>query len=131
MTNRSPLLTARRLLRRAEQNLCLQCGRAITTEDHHVSGRNNDPELTAPLCQACHAQATELLRSADVDMRKSSSSVERVRRSLRATALFLGALADAMWRWADLLDRPSKQQRGNSPHNPSRDGTPGKGNNNE
>jgi hypothetical protein len=64
--------------------------------------------LTAPLCQACHAQATELLRRADVDMRKTSSSVERVRRSLKAAAVFLGMLAEAMWRWADLLERPSK-----------------------
>lgn len=103
MINRSPLLTARRLLRRAEQNLCLQCGRTIRTESHHVAGRNHDPELTAPLCQACHAQDTEMLRRAEVDMSKTSSSVERVRRSLKATAVFLWMLAEALWRWAESL----------------------------
>jgi hypothetical protein len=103
MINRSPLLTARRLSRRAENYLCLQCGRSIRTEAHHVSGRNHDPDFTVSLCQACHAQATEMLRRAGVDMRKTSNSVERVRRSLRATAVFLEMLAEALWRYAESL----------------------------
>jgi len=103
MINRTPVLTARRLSRRAEQNLCLQCGRKVRTEKHHIAGRNHDPAFTAPLCQSCHAQATELLRRAEVNMRKTSDSVERVRRSLKATAVFLWMLAEALWRWAESL----------------------------
>jgi len=103
MINRSPLLTARRLARRADRSLCLQCGRATRTESHHVAGRRHDPEFTAPLCQACHAQATEMLRRAEVDMKKTANSIERVRRALQATAVFLSMLAEALWRWAESL----------------------------
>jgi hypothetical protein len=99
----NPIRTARRLTRREQQSLCLQCGRQIEIEDHHVAGRGHDPELTAPLCQACHAQVTENLRRADVDMRFTPDSVERVRRALKATAVFLRMLAEALWRWAELL----------------------------
>jgi hypothetical protein len=45
-------------------------------------------------------------------MRAAPSAVERVRRALRATAVFLWMLAEALWRWAELLKRPnSKDQR--------------------
>jgi hypothetical protein len=83
-----PINTARRLSRRAERHRCLQCGRKIRTEKHHVAGRNQDREFTVPLCQACHAQATEMLRRAGVDM---------------ATSVFLSMLAEALWRWAESL----------------------------
>jgi len=103
MIDETPIKTARRLGRRGDQHLCLQCGRKIRTEKHHVAGRNHDPEFTVPLCQACHAQATEMLRRADVDMRKTSNSIEQVRRALQATSIFLSMLADALWRWAEWL----------------------------
>src|SRR5713101_5999231 len=103
MMDEAPITTARRLSRRVEKHRCLQCGRKIRTEEHHCAGRNHDAEFTVPLCQACHAQATELLRRADVDMRKTSSSVERVRRALQATSIFLSMLAEALWRWAESL----------------------------
>jgi hypothetical protein len=99
----NPIRTARRLNRREQQSLCLQCGREIEIENHHVAGNRHDRELTAPLCQACHAQATENLRRADVDMRFTPDSVERVRRALKATAVFLRMLAEALWRWAESL----------------------------
>jgi ribosomal protein L34E len=104
----SPIETARRLRRRAEQRRCLQCGRKIRIEMHHVAGRKHDPDFTIPLCQSCHAQATEILRRAGVDMRHASNSVERVRRALKATAVFLRMLAEALWRWAESLDQPNK-----------------------
>ena len=106
MIEQTPIQTARRVARRAEQNRCLQCGRKTGIEQHHVAGRNHDPELTAPLCLACHAQATENLRRADVDMRRAANSEERVRRALKATAVFLWMLAEALWRWAESL-KPS------------------------
>lgn len=108
MMDETPIKTARRLWRRTDQHRCLRCGRKIRTEKHHVAGRNHDSEFTAGLCQACHAQATEDLRKADVDMRYTTNSVERVRRSLKATAVFLWMLAEAMWRWAESLNRPGK-----------------------
>jgi hypothetical protein len=103
MIDENPIETARRLSRRAAQNRCLLCGRRIEIEQHHTAGRRHDLELTVPLCRACHAQATENLRRGNVDMRRATNSVERVRRALKATAIFLWMLAEAMWRWAEWL----------------------------
>jgi hypothetical protein len=101
MMDENPIRTARRLSRRADLNRCLLCGREKGIEQHHVAGQNLDSELTTPLCQACHAQATENLRRADVDMRCAPNSSERLRRTLKATAVFLRMLAEALWRWAE------------------------------
>ena len=103
MMDETPIQTARRLQRRVEQDRCSICGRKVHIEMHHVAGRNHDAELTAPLCIACHDQVTENLRCADVDMRCTGDSVERVRRALMATAVFLRMLAEALWRWAESL----------------------------
>jgi hypothetical protein len=110
MKNETPIQTARRLSKRAEQDRCSICGRKLQIEKHHVAGRNHDPELTAPLCQACHAQATENLRRADVDMRYTDARVERVRRALKAAAVFLRMLAEALWRWAESLRGSESKQ---------------------
>jgi hypothetical protein len=109
MMDQNPIRTARRLSRRADQNRCLVCGREKRIEDHHVAGHRHDSELIAPLCQACHAQATENLRRADVDMRHEPDSVQRIAKALKATAVFLRILAEAMWRWAESLRGPEKE----------------------
>jgi len=109
MRDENPIQTARRISRRTELGRCSICGRKALTEDHHVAGRNHDAKLTAPLCRAHHDQVTEDLRKADVDMRYTTHSVERVRRSLKATAVFLWMLAEALWRWAESLNRSSKK----------------------
>ena len=101
MMDENPIRTARRLSRRADLNRCLLCGREKRIEQHHVAGRAQDSEFTTPLCQVCHAQATENLRRADIDMRCAPESGERLRRALKATAVFLRMLAEALWRWAE------------------------------
>jgi hypothetical protein len=106
--NENPIQTARRLSRRADLNRCLLCGREKHIEQHHVAG-HHDSEFTTPLCQVCHAQATENLRRADVDMRCAPESGERLRRALKATAVFLRMLAEALWRWAESLNGPNKE----------------------
>lgn len=110
MMEENPIMTARRLARRADQNRCLTCGRTTRIEQHHVAGKNHDPPLTTPLCQACHAVATENLRRADVSMRYEANRVERVRKALEATAVFLTMLAEALWRWAESLSRSNDQE---------------------
>jgi hypothetical protein len=110
MRNETPIKTARRLSRRAEQDRCSICGWNVQIEKHHVAGGRHDPELTAPLCIACHAHITESLRRADVDMRHTPDPAERVRRALKATAIFLRMLAEALWRWADTLRKADDKQ---------------------
>lgn len=103
MRDETPIKTARRLFRRAQQSRCLLCGRKDRIEKHHVAGRNHDPKLTAPLCQACHAQATERLRRADVKMQPALHAVEGILRALMASAVFREMLAEAEWHWLDSL----------------------------
>lgn len=132
MIDQTPIQTARRVARRTEQNRCLQCGRKTGIEQHHVAGRNHDPELTVPLCLACHAQATENLLRADVDMRRAPNSEERVRRALKATAVFLWMLAEALWRWAESLKPATRASEPlNSGGNSFGDSTRKKEHNNE
>jgi hypothetical protein len=105
----NPIRTARRLSRRHEQDRCLLCGRTgVLIELDHTAGRNHDALLTSPLCRACHAGVTELRLRADADMRRQPNSVQRVKCALTATAVFLHMLADALRRWAELLEPPSK-----------------------
>lgn len=110
MTNETPIQTARRLQRRVDQDRCSICGRKLQIEEHHVAGRRHDVELTVPLCTPCHDRVTDELRRAGVDMRSTRDSVERVRRALKATSVFLRLLAEALWRWAEsLLDSETKE----------------------
>jgi hypothetical protein len=104
MMDEKPIETARRNRRRLEQGRCLLCGRiAILIEQDHTAGQNHDEFLTAPLCLACHAMVTELRRRADADMRRQRNSRLTVKCALKATAVFLRMLADALYRWSELL----------------------------
>ena len=103
MMDKTPIQTARRRRRRTEQDRCSICGRKLQIQEHHVAGRNHDAQLTAPLCTPCHDQVTENLRCAGVDMKYTRDSAKRVRRALKATAVFLWMLAEALWRWAESL----------------------------
>jgi hypothetical protein len=48
-------------------------------------------------------------------MRRAPNADERVRRALKATAVFLWMLAEALWRWAESLKPlPETNDRSNS-----------------
>jgi hypothetical protein len=120
MSDEAPIRTAVRRSRRAEQNRCLLCGRRKRIELHHCAGKNHDPPFVVPLCPACHALVTENLRLADVEMRYEADANERVRRSLKASAVFLELLASAHRRWAELLPTlPKNDGRTNHKHRTS------------
>jgi hypothetical protein len=102
--NERPIETARRKARRQEQRRCLLCGRSgVRIEEDHTAGQNHDEFLKAPLCIPCHAMVTECRRRADAEMVRAPDSLQRVRCALKATAVFLRMLADAMFRWAELI----------------------------
>jgi len=103
--NEDPVNTARRLSRREYQGRCLLCGRTTKIEQHHVAGRRHDPQFTGPVCLVCHARTTENLRRAGVDMRDAPDTIKRVSTALKATAIFLQMLANALWCWAESLTR--------------------------
>jgi hypothetical protein len=104
MMDQKAIETARRNTRRLEQGRCLLCGRTgVLIELDHTAGQNHDEFLKAPLCIPCHAMVTEFRRRADADMRRQPNSNKRVKCALKATAVFLHLLADALVRWADWL----------------------------
>jgi hypothetical protein len=103
MIDENPIKTARRSTRRLEQGRCLLCGRTGAIEKDHSAGQNHDDFLKAPLCIPCHAMVTEFRRRAGADMQRQANSIQTVKHALKATAVFLSMLANAMVRWSDWL----------------------------
>jgi hypothetical protein len=99
----------------SERPRCIYCGcaepvalRPVTRKflrDHHVFGRNLDPDSESLLCQNCHALAHESLLNAEVDLEPEPNPVKRVATMLRADAVNLEMLANAKRKQAELLER--------------------------
>ena len=99
----------------SDNPVCLYCGcvepvalRRVSRkflDDHHLEGRNHDPNLTMFLCRNCHALAHEDLLGCAVDLRTMSDPVKRVATMLRAEAVHLERWARTKREQADLLER--------------------------
>ena len=91
----------RRRRRPEKSTACVRCGKGdpeTPLVDHHVVGRANDKELTAPLCPPCHAEADEALRVAGVNLRHDVSPTvpERLADMLIAIGGFLISLGETL-----------------------------------
>ena len=101
-----------------ERPRCMYCGcaeplvlRRVTKKflrDHHVFGRNHDPDSECLLCQNCHALAHENLLDAEVDLEPEPKPVNRVAKMLRAEAVHFEMLANTKRNQAELLERKKK-----------------------
>lgn len=105
MRDRNPIRTARRNIKRLEQE---RLGLAtppcsLCIEMHHTAGRNHDLLLQAPLCETHHREIGEQMLRAGVSLRAESDPVTRVEMAMRAMAVYRRDEADAMDRLADLL----------------------------
>lgn len=98
-----------------ERPVCMYCGCAELSllrrvsrkflEEHHLLGRNHDPNLTVFLCRNCHALSHEHLLDAGVDLQSEPDPIKRVATMLRAEAVHFEMLAQTK-RWqADLLEK--------------------------
>ena len=119
-STRNPVRAARRkteLRERlaAERPACIYCGYAEPValrrvsrkylREHHVLGRNHDPDLTVFVCLNCHALVhDEMLPDADVDLGWESDPIKRVATMLRAEAVHFEMLASSKRRQATLLE---------------------------
>ena len=74
-------------------------------EEHHLLGRNHDPNLTAFACLNCHTLAHEALLDAGVDLQPESDPVKRVATMLRAEAVVFEMLARTKRQQAEWLER--------------------------
>jgi hypothetical protein len=108
--NVHPLRAARRKEQRVVNPPELRC--IFCLELEHVAAHNHDFLLTFPdICQKHHDQITEARRDADISMAFERDRVKRVALALKSVSVFLHKLADAMWRWAELLLDESKEDR--------------------
>lgn len=99
----------------SERPVCMFCGCAEPAvlrrvsrkflEEHHLLGRNHDPNLTAFACLNCHVLAHEGLLDAGVDLRPESNPVKRVATMLRAEAVLFEKLARTKNQQAEWLER--------------------------
>jgi hypothetical protein len=116
----NPIANDRRAARRehtlGEDAACAFCGertpetlisvsRTTLEEQHHVSGRTNDSDLTVLLCRNCHALVTEGQLRLGVDLRRDTQRtvLERQEGALISQAAFDRARADAEQRQARQL----------------------------
>jgi hypothetical protein len=118
--SRNPVRAARRKTELrdrlgAERPACFYCGyaelmalRRITRKllpEHHVCGRNHDPNLVVFACLNCHAVMHELLTDAGIELQAVTDPIMRVAIMLRAEAVHFEMLASSKRRQAALLDR--------------------------
>src|ERR1700738_1185071 len=85
-----------------ENPACLLCGLAnidcltivqrSILESHHIVGRANDGELTAPLCRNCPAGVSEGSRDAGVALNRPPPFLHKLAAILRALGALLSAL---------------------------------------
>jgi len=98
----------------SERPVCIYCGyaeplalRRVSRKflvDHHLLGRNHDPDSTAFVCRNCHALAHEKLLDAGVDLQPEPDPVKRVATMLRAEAVHFEMLASTKRQQAALLE---------------------------
>jgi hypothetical protein len=85
---------------------CLLCpfgDASVMREEHHVVGRNNDSDLTAGLCTPDHREQHEQLRESGASMRIADNRLDWMISVLRALGTFLHGLAEACFRWVEVL----------------------------
>lgn len=90
---------------------CRWCGgtdhlQPIALEEHHASGRANDPALTILLCRSCHGYAHDLLRLHEVNLSHAAqrSLPDVVVAVLVGIALTLIEWGRRLFYWAHRLD---------------------------
>ena len=84
---------------------CLTAVQRSLLEAHHIVGRANDGELTAPLCRNHHAEVTEGYRDAGVPLNQPPTFLHRLAAILRALGTMLTALGSRLAAWAETLIR--------------------------
>jgi len=114
MRDQRPIRTARRKVRQQERGHlgiavppCVLC-----IQEHHPAGQNHDSQLTDLLCEMHHREIHERLLRAGISLRYEPDEVRRVALALRAAAVYDRARADAMDRWACLLEKHFNERNG-------------------
>jgi hypothetical protein len=124
--NRTALREARRHQRLGDcPDICIICGepalKTVTAkfaethgiprsliEQHHIVGKQRNPQLLVPLCLTHHWKVTVGFLQENISMRRERDAKKFVAQCLRALAIFLEMLVPALRNWADRLLELSK-----------------------
>jgi hypothetical protein len=108
-----PIRTARRKTRQQERERqgiavppCILC-----IQEHHTAGKHHEVYLRAPICEKHHRDIHEQLLRAGISLEYEPNEVKRVALALRSAAVYDRARADAMERWATLLDQSNGEHQ--------------------
>ena len=112
MKNVHPLRAERRRQRRlailgTENPCCAICGETSLEclEIHEIAGFKRDADTRVIVCRNCHRKLTSRLMGAGIPMLRENCPLQRTGNWMRALAVTLHAEADALERWAHLLDQ--------------------------
>lgn len=82
--------------RRSVSPACVICGSHRKIRRHHIGGRKHVIWVTAPLCDAHHAQCHSLIESSGVVLESTHDDVERLIRAARAITILLCMIMQAL-----------------------------------
>lgn len=88
----------------ADLDVLVHRGRTIL-HDHHVSGRQHEPNVELVLCLRCHAKEHERMRNNGVLLQAQPTTVDALVSVHRSRAVTFRSLAEAEARWAERLER--------------------------
>lgn len=83
---------------------CLTLVPASTLQEHHVLGRNYDPDATVTVCFNCHHRQHERLMRAGVDLTDQVGGLTRFIHVHRSLAVLFASLAESHERCASDLE---------------------------
>jgi hypothetical protein len=113
MRDQHPIRTARRKVWQQEREqlelAVMPC--VLCIEQHHTAGQNHDPKLKTPICEKHHREMHEQMLRTEISLRPERDDSRRAAMALRAMAVYGRAQADAMDRWADLLERKGVKKK--------------------
>lgn len=91
--------------KQAGKRKCVLCGSERRVEANHQGGRKFIAWFTSPLCGDHHDKFHQMLRLAGVDLRYTANRLERIRRVLAATLVFLWMVLEQLKHEIELRER--------------------------
>ena len=108
-----------------EDSVCVLCGLADPTiliegsdqffEEHHVVGRNHDPDLTIRICPNCHKKVGAGVADSGASMKATPNILDRMVHVLRTLGAFFRMLGESFQSWAQEIENEIKRLTGANP----------------
>lgn len=115
LNNKSPEARKQQRLRKLGTNnpICPVCGETDwrVFQSHHISGQNNDPDLTHPLCSNCHCKISDAQKDHPEDVSDPADHLGRIAHFMLGLAELLVLIVESLRDFADILfNHPSRAE---------------------